>query len=202
MRQSREVAIETRRKIVKVAARQFRKHGIGGIAIADVMAKAGLTHGGFYKHFASKDQLAAEACAWALATSRQELVTAAEVAPAGRKVDAIAAAYLSMAHRDHPDWGCVIAALGAESARLDAGTRGAVADGYNALVELVATYLPKRAGRDQERPAQAIVALMVGALTVSRSIADPAEAERILEAARLAIARVRDGRTKSRAKTH
>jgi TetR/AcrR family transcriptional regulator, transcriptional repressor for nem operon len=202
MRQSREVAVETRRKIVKVAARQFRKHGIGGIAIADVMAKAGLTHGGFYKHFASKDQLAAEACTWALATSRQELIAAAQAAPAGREVDAIAATYLSMAHRDHPDWGCVIAALGAESARLDAGTRGAVAGGYNALVELVAAHLPKQAGANQERRAQAIVALMVGALRVSRSIADPAAAERVLEAGRLAISGFSERRTKNRAKSH
>ena len=202
MRQSREVADETRRKIVKVAARQFRKHGIGGIAIADVMAKAGLTHGGFYKHFASKDRLAAEACAWALATSRQELVTAAQGAPAGREVDAIAATYLSMAHRDHPDWGCVIAALGAESARLDAGTRGAVANGYNALVALVADHLPKQAGTDQEQRAQAIVALMVGALTVSRSITDRAGAEQVLEAARAAITRLNEGSRESRVKSH
>src|SRR5215475_9034140 len=83
LRQSREVAAKTRGKIIKVAAGQFRKYGIGGVGVADVMAKAGLTHGGFYKHFASKDALAAEACKWALAASRNELAAIAIAAPPG-----------------------------------------------------------------------------------------------------------------------
>jgi TetR/AcrR family transcriptional repressor of nem operon len=112
LRRSREAAAETRQKITGVAARQFRKRGIGGIGIADVMDKAGLAHGGSYKHFKSKDVLAAEACGWALAATRNELAAAA---PKGQGLEAIVDIYLSTAHRDQLDRGCIIAALAAST---------------------------------------------------------------------------------------
>src|SRR6202171_634726 len=111
LRQSREVARATRQKIVKAAARAFRKQGFAGIGIADLMARSGLTHGGFYKHFASKDALAAEACSSALEASRQALIDAMASAPKGRRLEAILNSYLSIVHRDHPGHGCAIAAL-------------------------------------------------------------------------------------------
>lgn len=187
MRHSREVAAETRARIVKVASRQFRKHGIGGIGVADVMAKAGLTHGGFYKHFASKDALAAEACRFALAASRQELRAIAAAAPPGRVLQQVVEAYLSMPHRDHPDRGCVIAALAAEAARLGPEASGVVAEGYEALVAFIASLLEARQQQDAVQRARAIVAAMVGALTVSRTVRDRQAAEQVLAAARRGI---------------
>ena len=184
MRQSREVAAETRQKIIKTAARQFRRHGIGGISVADVMAKAGLTHGGFYKHFASKEALAAEACQWALAASREELASVAAAARPGQGLRAIVETYLSLAHRDHPDRGCVIAALAAEAARLDRSTSAVVAEGYEALAALIASHLETTPQEDRAQRARAIVATMVGALTISRTIADRAQAEAVLASAR------------------
>jgi TetR/AcrR family transcriptional repressor of nem operon len=183
LRQSREAAAETRRKIIKVAARQFRRHGIGGISVADVMAKAGLTHGGFYKHFASKDALAAEACEWALAASKEELASIATAAPPGQGLRTIVEAYLSMAHRDHPDRGCVVAALAAEAARLDQSISNVVAEGYEALASLIASHLKAHPQEDPAQRARAIVASMVGALMISRTIGDRQLAETVLLAA-------------------
>lgn len=186
LRRSREAAAETRRKIVKVAARQFRKHGIGGIGIADLMAKAGLTHGGFYKHFASKDVLAAEACAWALAATRSELASRAAAAAPGRGLEAIVDAYLSMTHRDQHERGCVIAALSAETARLGPLARGTMAEGYEALASLVAAHLKEPAKPETMQRARAIVSTMAGALAISRNLADREAAEKVLQAARAA----------------
>jgi TetR/AcrR family transcriptional regulator, transcriptional repressor for nem operon len=185
MRKSRDAASETRRKIVKTAARQFRKHGFGGIGVADVMAKSGLTHGGFYKHFASKNALVTEACEWALAASRNELAALAEAAPPGQGLDAIVCAYLSMEHRDHAERGCVISALAAEAVRLDAPTKKAFSEGQEAQVSLIAALLPGTKD-DAMQSAGAILAIMVGALTISRTIDDRELAEKFLQSVRTA----------------
>lgn len=187
VRQSREAAAETRARIVRTASRQFRRHGIGGIGVADVMAKAGLTHGGFYKHFASKDALAAEACRFALEASRRELQSIAAAAPPGRILQRVTETYLSMAHRDHPDRGCVIAALAEEAARLGPEASGVVAEGYAALAAFVASLLEPRPQQDSLQRARAIVATMVGALTIARTIRDRDLAEAVLAAARRSI---------------
>jgi TetR/AcrR family transcriptional repressor of nem operon len=187
MRQTREVAQATRRKIVKVAARAFRKRGIGGVGIADVMAKAGLTHGGFYKHFSSKEALAAEACASALDGSRQALLDVLAPLPAPARLGAILESYLSLAHRDHPGHGCAIAALAAEAGRLDGAIRGALAEGFERLVALMAAHMRPGPQADVEQRARAAVACMVGALVVARAIPDRPAAEQVLQAARQQI---------------
>src|SRR5262245_55975207 len=115
MRKSRAEAAETRRRIVRAAARRFREQGIAATGLADLMEAAGLTHGGFYKHFSSKDQLVAEATAEALGTLLEEMA-------ALPTVGAAVAAYLSPRHRDNPASGCPLAALGGELARSDKKT--------------------------------------------------------------------------------
>src|SRR5437868_2246392 len=115
MRVSREKAAENRERVVEVAAEQFRAHGFDGIGVADLMKAAGLTHGGFYGQFGSKDDLAAEAASRAFAET-----TASLRARAMATDDPFAAAisfYLSAAHRDSPDRGCAIAALSQDAAR-------------------------------------------------------------------------------------
>src|SRR5713101_1351734 len=123
MRKSKQEAAETRQRIVKAAAAEFRQNGIGGTGLCELMAAAGLTHGGFYRHFDSKDQLVAEACA---AGMEAEVGGAAACPSFGKGgVREIAASYLSTDHRDNPSGGCLLAGLGSELARSDDKTRAA-----------------------------------------------------------------------------
>src|ERR1700690_2354531 len=117
MRKSRDEAAQTRRRIVEAASSEFRKSGIVATGLIDLMKAAGLTHGGFYKHFASKGQLVAEACAAALSPPEAAAMLPPEAAATkkGREgLKARAAAYLSAGHRDNPQAGCPFAALGSE----------------------------------------------------------------------------------------
>ena len=123
MRKSKEEAAETRKRIVTAAAGEFREHGIVATGLADLMKAAGLTHGGFYKHFESKDQVVAEACAEAVRVLMEKL----EAAPS--KGSALGS-YLSIRHRDDPATGCPLAALGSELARSDEKTREAATEGF------------------------------------------------------------------------
>src|SRR4029077_1838024 len=116
LRKSKEEAAETRRRIVAAAAGEFREHGIVAPGLADLMQAAGLTHGGFYKHFESKDQVVAEACAEAARVLREKL----EATPSKGRV---LGSYLSTRHRDDPAAGCPLAALGSELARSDEKTK-------------------------------------------------------------------------------
>ena len=118
MRKSRQEAAETRKRIVRAAAREFRERGIVATGLADLMKAAGLTHGGFYKHFASKDQLVAEATVVAMDSVLEKLA-------AQPTVNSAVAGYLSTRHRDKPASGCPLAALGGELARSDMKARAA-----------------------------------------------------------------------------
>ena len=145
MRKSREEAAQTRKRIVTAASEEFRKNGIVATGLNDLMSAAGLTHGGFYKHFESKDQLVAEACAEAVETAILERLAAAASEGAGA-----AAAYLSTGHRDNPATGCPLSAIGSELARSDEKTRAAATAGFLKLVEIMAGQFGKiRAGYRQ-----------------------------------------------------
>ena len=170
MRRSREEAAETRKRIVEAAACEFRENGIVATGLADLMKAAGLTHGGFYKHFESKDQLVAEACADAV----QEMIGRMEAKPTIR---AAVAAYLSAEHRDHPASGCPLSAIGSELARTDAGTREAVTAGFERLVDLLAA---RSHGKSPRRRALVAAATLIGALTMSRVVSDPELSAEIL----------------------
>src|SRR5579864_9566650 len=102
----------TRRRIIEAAAAAFRERGIAGIGIADIMQRAGLTHGGFYAHFKSKDELLAEVQG-IMAVRRARTAEAVAERPRDEKLMAVAAAYLTSRHREHPESGCMIAAIGA-----------------------------------------------------------------------------------------
>jgi TetR/AcrR family transcriptional repressor of nem operon len=163
MRKSREEAAETRKRIVKAAACEFRAKGIVPTGLTDLMQAAGLTHGGFYKHFESKVQLVAEACADAM----EEMIGRMEAQPTFR---AAVAAYLSAEHRDHPASGCPLSAIGSELARTDAGTRDAATAGFERLVDLLAA---RSHGKNARRRALVAGATLIGALTMSRIVSDP-----------------------------
>ena len=187
MRRSREEAAETRRRIVTTAAGLIRERGTQGIGVADLMAAAGLTHGGFYKHFASKEALVAEACQQALAQSGGELQRVVAQAPAGERLQALADAYLTRWHRDHPAQGCAIAALAPEVARGSAEAREALSRGFERLVAVAEAALPQ--GKRRRERALATAAALVGALIASRLVSEPALSDELLRAARSEIGR-------------
>jgi len=169
MKKSKIEAAETRRRIVKTAAAEFRRKGINGAGVNDVMAAAGLTHGGFYRHFDSKDELVAEACAAAIDSAE-----ATNQCPALGKdgLEAILADYLSTDHRDNPSEGCVLAGLGSELARSDDKTRAAATAGF---LKLVDAFAQQYRMKPQAAKAQALVtaSAIIGAITMSRIVTDP-----------------------------
>src|SRR5262245_41150792 len=130
MRKSRIEAAKTRERIVTAAAAEFRQHGIAATGLADLMKAAGLTHGGFYRHFASKEQLVAEACSAAIATMTERMGSSASRKRGRKGLETAVADYLSTEHRDNPRDGCPLAALGSEMARADTQTRAAATTGF------------------------------------------------------------------------
>ena len=166
--------------IVEIAAQKMRESGTEGPGVAEIMQAAGLTHGGFYKHFDSRDDLVAEAVEAAVAQSREGFGKVVDGAddPLAAFVDW----YLSPAHRDEPGTGCAVVALGADAARADervqATYRGQV-ERYIAQMEGLLG-----AGEDARRRAIAAVAEMVGAVLIARAVGDEDLSEEILAAAR------------------
>lgn len=180
MRNSKEVTAENREKIVAAAAKLFRERGIAAVGVAELMAAVGMTHGGFYKHFESKDALIAEACAHSFAEPGGNLRATAEAAKPGEELRAIVDSYLSRRHRDNPGRGCAVAALGGEVGNRENPAREAIQAGRERLVALVARYLK---GEDAKDRASAFVATMVGALITAR-LADGTSSDAVLRAAK------------------
>ena len=179
MRKSRIEAAKTRERIVTAAAAEFRQHGIAATGLADLMKAAGLTHGGFYRHFALKDQLVAEACSAANATMTERVASSASQKRGRKGLEAAVADYLSAEHRDNPRDGCPLAALGSELARADTQTRAAATAGFLKLVDALAGGID---GMPDEARRRALVAALtlIGALTVSRVVTDQALSNAIL----------------------
>jgi TetR/AcrR family transcriptional repressor of nem operon len=184
MRYPKEHKTRTRQRIVETAAREFRAKGLDGVGVADLMAAAGLTHGGFYAHFASKDALIAEACRQGLAATIDTLDFRARGAPPGDGLRTLVRTYLSRSHRDDPARGCIMASLAGELARGPAAARHAVGGELGRLVALIARELPGGDAATRARRALAIAASLVGAIALARTVDDPAVSDQILEAAR------------------
>lgn len=178
---------ETRRRVIDVAARRFRKDGIEAAGVAGLMADAGLTHGGFYAHFPSKEALVRDAVVAALTTSRDHLAAEAASARAeGRDgLEAIVAAYLRPGHRDRPEIGCAVASLGAELARHPEETRQVLTDQIRATVAVIRAELPA-AWSGADAAAMAIFSTLVGALQMARAVTDPALSDGVLAGASMA----------------
>jgi TetR/AcrR family transcriptional regulator, transcriptional repressor for nem operon len=170
LRLTKEKVEQNRRHIVETASRMFRLHGVENVAVADVMKEAGFTHGGFYNHFESKDQLVAEALACAFDVSANFL---SEQIASGRSpqkgLESAVANYLSAAHRDTHSGGCPAAALPADVARNGEDAQLAFADGIEAYLDILGAQLE---GSKQEvrQEAIALLAGMVGAVLLSRAV--------------------------------
>jgi TetR/AcrR family transcriptional regulator, transcriptional repressor for nem operon len=184
MRVSRIQAEENRQTVINVASRLFREHGFDGVGLKDLMKGAGLTQGAFYKQFASKEDLAAQASRRALesAFSRWSAATAASPKdPLG----AVMAFYLSMEHREERMDGCPIVALGSDAARQGSDVKALFEAGIKAHLDVLGRLIAEidSKGPKGKRKAMAILSTMVGALTLSRAVNDPDLARGILDAA-------------------
>ena len=181
MRVSREKAAENRQRIIDAAGALFRAKGFAGIGVADIMGAADLTHGGFYGHFASKDDLAARASRRALARSAAKWERVAAGSPKGAYA-ALLANYLTPTHRDDPARGCTFASLGSEAARGGKAVHAAFADGLQPFLDILAEAIPGRSKAARRRKAVASMAALVGAVTLARAVGDQRLSDEILEA--------------------
>jgi TetR/AcrR family transcriptional regulator, transcriptional repressor for nem operon len=186
VRVTREQAAANREKILDVAGALFRERGFGGIGLADIMKRAGLTHGGFYGHFDSKDDLAAEITTRILGRNRWLERLTGTPNPSIRQV---VRKYLSKRHRDDAGHGCLFAAVGSDVVRQPKSVRHAFSEGLRRRVEALQGILPGRAAARRQK-ALAMMAGLVGALILSRAVDDPALSDEILEAAAATLGRL------------
>ena len=187
MRYSKEHKQETHARIVKKASVRLREKGAHGIGVADLMKEAGLTHGGFYAHFDSREALVIEAFAYAMDRSTERWRKIAEETPADKRLATIVENYLTPVHRDDPGHGCAVPTLGAEIARESLKTRKAFAAKLEAMIDMMADQIldvPRKSARKQ---AVAALATMFGTLVLSRIAGNGEFSDEILAAGREAV---------------
>jgi TetR/AcrR family transcriptional repressor of nem operon len=194
MRYSKEHKQETHAKIVKKAAILLREKGAHGIGVADLMKEAGLTHGGFYAHFDSREALVIEAFDYAMDRSTERWRKIAEQTPSDKRLATIVQSYLTPLHRDDPGHGCAVPALGAEIARESLKTRKAFAAKLDEMINMVADQIPAVPRKAARKQAVATLATMMGALVLARVAGSGEFSDEILSVGREAAL----GRTASK----
>lgn len=185
---------KTHEKIVEDASRRLRAEGLTGAAVSSVMRDAGLTHGGFYKHFKSKDELVIESLRKAFGELAESLTRAAQKSKPGtawkapataRKAPttawkSIVKAYLSPEHCNHPAWGCPLAALAPELARADKRMKAQILEEMKKYMSRMLPFMPGRRQADKERAFLTIISTMLGALAIARILPDSAQRASLL----------------------
>lgn len=184
MRYQPEHKAEIHQKIVKDASRRARAEGLTGTGVAAVMRDAGLTHGGFYKHFGSKDELLTASLEEAFREISDRLARAGEQSPPGTAWKAIVKTYLSPEHCAHPGLGCPVAALAPELARADRKMKGGILAELARYKSKMLPLMPGRRAADKERAYLAIFSTMIGAMQIARMQPDPATRDKVLSAAK------------------
>jgi len=187
MRYSREHKLETHARIVKRAAVRLRERGAHGIGVADLMKDAGLTHGGFYAHFDSREALVIEAFSHAMDRSTERWRKLAEQTPPEQRMAAIVDAYLTPVHRDDPGHGCAVPTLGAEIARESPKTRKAFAGKLEEMIDALAAQIPDLPRKAARKQATAMIATMMGSLVMARVAGNGEFSEEILSSGREAV---------------
>ena len=182
MRVSRVQAEENRQKVVDVASRLFREHGFDGIGLKDLMESAGLTQGAFYKQFASKDDLAAQASRRALESASRRWSAAAEANPQD-PLGAVVGFYLSTGHRAERMDGCPVVALGSDAARQGTDVKASFEAGVREYLKMLGSWVGEPGGEEPSGKAMAILSTMVGAVVLSRAVNDERLSKQFLEAA-------------------
>src|ERR1700682_1496814 len=183
MRHSKAEKAKTHKRIVAIASKRCREEGLAGIGIADLMKEAGLTVGGFYKHFKSRDDLVAEAVGSALELWKRQVDAAASGGPPVT-YESLVDEYLSEAHRNHPGTGCPVSALAGDLARTDRRTRALVSRKVRDNIELLTTLIRNTNKTDRgSARSQAILTYcaLVGAIGMARAISDEQLSREILK---------------------
>jgi TetR/AcrR family transcriptional repressor of nem operon len=187
MRYSREHKLETHARIVKKASVRLREKGAHGIGVADLMKDAGLTHGGFYAHFDSRETLVIEAFSYAMERSTERWRKLAEQTPPDKRLATIVDSYLTAVHRDDPGHGCALPTLGAEIARESPKTRKAFAAKLEQMIEMLAAQVPGVPHNAARKRALAAIATMMGTLVLARIAGNGDFSDEILGAGRDAV---------------
>ena len=185
VRVTREQAEANREKVLEVAGTLVRERGFGGIGVADIMKEAGLTHGGFYGHFESKDDLVAQSIGGVLTKEGWLGRLTGKAKPSFADV---VRAYLSPRHRDHPGTGFMFAALGSDVVHQPRRVRHAFTEGFRTRVEALRAVMPSRS-QDAKREALAGMAALVGGLMLARAVDDPELSDEILKAVSTSLSR-------------
>ncbi len=173
----------THQRIVSVAARAIRRDGYAGTSVADIMKDAGLTHGGFYSHFASREDMLTKAAAQACSEAASQASQILDGSPPDVALKSLLAAYLSKGHVDQLELGCPLAALGSETVRQTPEVRRVATRHIKGMVDLVARQSPDWGQPGAHNRALVTVATMVGALMLSRAVDEPDFSEALCEAA-------------------
>jgi len=173
----------THERIVAVAARAIRRSGYDGTGVADIMKEAGLTHGAFYAHFASREAMLAEAAAQACAESAAAAADVVASVPSGQALGPMLGAYLSSEHLENTELGCPLAALGSETSRQAPEVRRVTTRHVKETIDLVARQLPDWGQPQAHERALVTVATMVGALLLARAVDEPGLSNALRQAA-------------------
>lgn len=184
MRYGPEHKAEVHQKIVKDASRRIRSEGITGAAVSAVMRDAGLTHGGFYKHFESKDKLLLESLSEAFQEITDRLALAGDRARPEMAWQAIVKTYLSLEYCDHVEYGCPLPALAPEFARADKAMKLQIFEELKKYRSRMLPFMPGKRTADKERAFFSIFSTMVGAIEIARMLPEPVMREKVLTSAR------------------
>ena len=184
MRYQPEHKAAVHQKIVKDASQRVRAEGLSGAAVSAVMRDTGLTHGGFYKHFRSKDELVVEALSEAFREVGDHLAQAAKESEPGEGWKGIVKTYLTLEHCDHAEWECPLAALGSELGRADKSMKAQIFEELLKYRSRMLPFMPGRRTVEKERAFFVIFSTMIGAIELARALPEPAARAKVLESAR------------------
>jgi TetR/AcrR family transcriptional regulator, transcriptional repressor for nem operon len=179
-----EQKAETHERIIDAAARSFREHGSEGQGLAQLMKDAGLTHGGFYRHFESKEDLYVDALARGFQEAADGMIAAAAKAPQAEQLRTIIERYLSVEHLEDPGGGCVLSTLAAEIARQRPAVRARINAAMKSYRERLLPFLPGNDDAEKRRQFMVLFPGMAGVLMTARATTDPAARKEILSVAR------------------
>ena len=180
MKVSKQKMAEHREQIITAAAKRFREKGFNGIGVADLMKEVGLTHGGFYGHFGSKEELIGMASQRALCESTKKWKKVIEEAP-DRPLEVFSRYYLSRRHQMHPETGCLFASLGSELDRQPRSVKEAVMEEQLTIFDLLSRIVPGRTKAVKRKQAIVVLAGLIGGMILARSVPDDVLSEEILE---------------------
>ncbi|MBO4224878.1 TetR/AcrR family transcriptional regulator [Bradyrhizobium neotropicale] len=204
MRYSKEHKAETHERIVKQASVRLRERGAHGIGVADLMKEVGLTHGGFYAHFDSREALVIEAFNYAMDRGNERWRKIVEETPPEKRLATIVDSYLTTTHRDDPGRGCAVPSLGAEIARESPKTRKAFAAKLERMIDMIADQIPDVSPKAARKQAMATLATMMGTVVMARIAGNGEFSDEILASGREAVLSraAKPAAKKPRAKTH